>query len=333
MIWLLSCGSPDPLAPWPEDPAELVQVCEAERIEALATTCRVQAAAVLGREGRAEEGDAQCRRIPDGIWREECSFRLGEELAAGGWLVEGLAHCVQAGQFSRNCITHAVWRAPGGMLDMSQPVEGIEGDFKEMLQAADAALRDTDRNTRNEALAALSAKIGYSAYVGSGSADPAPSKLGRELGVSLRTGYAVEAARLLAIQGSFSPEAVQKAWKNGEGIHGEADSRSQQIGRYRTPRIAPQEEGIPRAFCFGGGSRLVGETQEEDLAIAALEAAFWLEDWPAEGFSEHLGSPSVRIRCTAAGLLAAATGKEGTEEWKASTGLEHPCVTWHLQRN
>ena len=87
------------------------------------------------------------------------------------------------------------------------------------------------------------------------------------------------------------------------------------------------EEGLARAFSFGGGSRLVGADPEEDIAIASLEAAFWLEQWPAEGFTGYLGASSARVRCTAAGLLAASGGTEGL----AVPEGQHDCVEWHLR--
>ena len=114
------------------------------------------------------------------------------------------------------------------------------------------------------------------------------------------------------------------------------------MGRYAQRVVAPGERGTPFAPTYGGGARLIGETPEEDMTIAALEALFWLESTSSEAFLPWVDDPRSRVRWTAARLCRlappqtvdlpsildgiATTHTDETVRWHARNGLENR--TW-----
>ena len=85
------------------------------------------------------------------------------------------------------------------------------------------------------------------------------------------------------------------------------------MGRYITPMFTQIEEQNVADWTplFGGGVRLIGETPEEDLVIAALEALFWLPHTSAESFLPWINDHRERVRWTAARLARATPAENG----------------------
>lgn len=294
----------DALTPWPEDPHTLWKRCALETFEELAITCRVQAAANFGAAGNTKAAQEVCAEVPEGTWREECHFRAGEELGHAGLAVEGLKHCTQAGWFGRNCLTHTAWRLPRDpTVHPGLPAARIAATYAELDERVVQALDGAGDGIAGEGRDIMRARFGFNTYVGSGQTNPDPARLPDPLGPAMRTGFAIETARLLGPDASV--EAILAVWSGVEPpLKASAVDDTQLNGRYGMPLIAPQEHGVPHIPVFGGGLRPIGETPDEDLTIAALEGMFWLESTTAETFLPWVDDPRKRVRRTAARLLS-----------------------------
>ncbi|MDP6935726.1 MAG: hypothetical protein QGG40_22590, partial [Myxococcota bacterium] len=298
--WLTGCqGDPvvNPvdaaLAPWPREIGALLERCDAEPFPELALTCRVQAAANLAQQGRTTEVEDVCAAVDEGTWREECHFRAGEELARAGRPGPAISHCVRAGWFARNCLTHATWRLPRDSgLTPNTPVKAVEAAGAEWLSLVEQALAGAPDGLEGEGRDQLISRFGYNLYVGSGSAEPGPAHQQGVLGPAIRTGFGIEAARLLE---NPSVDAILEIWSGDrQPPTGPTLAEKERIGRYHQPILSPHEAGLPHQPVYGGGIRLVGQDAEEDVTIAALEGLFWLPDTPADAFLPWVDDPRPR---------------------------------------
>ena len=346
ILLLLGCTSdgPDPLQaamePWPEDPEALLTLCAQQAFAELAITCTVQAAARLGQQGDAARAQEVCEALPAGLWQAECHFRAGEELGRAGHTVAGLRHCVQADRFGRNCLTHAAWRLPRDpALTSDADASVIAAAWDELSAQVQAVLAGAEDGLEGEGLDLIQARFGYNLYVGSGVADPAPARLPYPLGGALRTGFAIEAARLLSSSGPPAVEDILAVWSGqSPPPRGAALPEHARLGRYHTPILSPYEEGAPHLPVYGGGLRLSSADGDEDIAIAALEALYWLPDTRADAIAPWVDDPRPAVRRTAARLLRltssdvfdmealltklAAEHDDAGVRWHATDGLE-----------
>lgn len=336
-ILLLACDDGDPaalaLAPWPRELPALIAACDRETFPELATTCRVQAAALAAASGDSAAADALCAAVPPGTWQEECHFRAGEELGRAGQTLSALRHCRAAGWFGRNCLTHTAWRLPADpALRPSADPETLRAAAEELRSGVEAALAGAGDGLEGEGRDLVLARFGYNLYVGRGETDPDPAHLDDPLGAVLRTGFAIEVVR---IRPGTLPAEVLTIWQRAAPAPtGPALPAGAPFGRYATPILSPGERGLPHVPLYGGGVRLVGETVEEDVIIAALEALFWD---PAQGgavFLSALDDPRPRVRWTAMRLLRAAGLPGGEPEERALfTELRDrspdPELRWH----
>ena len=339
LVVVAGCNSPvqhdpasDALRPWPTETAALLKRCAEEPFEELAITCRVQAAAKLGGAGDSEAAHDVCAAVPEGTWREECHFRAGEELGHAGHAVAGLEHCAKAGWFGRNCLTHTGWRLPRDpQLHPGLPPARIKAAHDELDARVVNALKGAGDGIDGEGRDIIRARFAFNVYVGSGRTDPGPARLPDPLGPALRTGFAIETARLLGDNASV--ETILEVFKGTRPTpSGDALPEAGRLGRYSLPLVAPGEHGTPHVPVFGGGLRPVGATPDEDATIAAIEAMFWLETTPADEFLPWVNDPRPRVRRTAARLI----GRTPPVAIDLTTTLaqlstEHPdeTVRWH----
>lgn len=313
----------------------------------MAITCRVQAAAQFGTQGDAAAAQSTCAQVPEGTWQQECHFRAGEELGAAGHTVDGLTHCAQAGRFSRNCLTHTIWRMPRDpdVTPATAPAD-ITASWSELSAQVNGALANAEEGVLGEGEDVLRAQFGHNLYVGSGQADPGAARM--DVGLStetdgdwrlagaLRTGFALETARLLNQQdGTASVQAIVDIWNQRQAPpQGEPVPDHLRLGRYHTPILSPFESGEPHLPLYGGGLRLAAEDPEEDITIAALEAIYWLPTSPADAFVPWLDDPRPRVRRTAAKLVRLTQGVEvDVEALALSLQDRHndEGVRWHMK--
>ena len=147
----------------------------------------------------------------------------------------------------------------------------------------------------------LRARFGYNLYVGVGRADPGPAQGHDALAVSMRTGFGIEAARLMP---EPAVEGILAVWRKAASPPtGSALPYPERFGRYVQPIVPKHEMQLERARVFGGGTRLVGQTPEEDMIIAALEGMFWSRDTDGAVFLPWVNDSRPRVAWTAARLL------------------------------
>lgn len=316
--WLLlaACGggSADPvtgaLSPVPTDPAAALESCETIAFPEMALPCRVEAAARAASAGNVPLAEEACGRNPEGTWRAECHFRVGEELARRGDAIVALSQCVQAGHYARFCLTHAGWGLPPiPDQDSRLPPETILPRLQDLLGQVDGVLAGAPDGLEGEGRDIFRSRAWYNLYLGTGMADPAPARLAPvDQAPFARGAFALEAVRLLAPAGVPVPgdlvARVAAVWDgslsppSGTPLHARA-----RHGRYNSPIPVPEELAATRIPTYGGGLRLVGGSVEEDLLIATLEALYFRADTPADVFLPWVTDPRERVRWTAARLL------------------------------
>ena len=290
--------------PWEQEPEALLAQCERQPSEDLKTTCWVQAAAVLGRSGQAERATEICQQITSPTWKHECHFRAGEELGRAGQAIPALKHCAAAGHFGRYCLTHTAWNLPRdkSISPETDPAQVLQ-IHRDFMNEIDAALDGAGDGLEGEGHDLLMARFGYNLYVGSGQTNPQPSKLPGELGVVLRTGFAIECARLLDAPDTTTPDSppkhrkssatvedILKIWnEDSPPVQGDELPESQRMGRYTTPLFTQIEEQevsdwtpIRRRGPFGGRNtrRRPHHRRVRSLVLAAthqLRKAFHLD--------------------------------------------------------
>ncbi len=331
-------GAPDPvaraLADWPDSPVALAQACRDEPFAQLQTTCWIQAAAGLAAAGDADAASAVCDGLDAGTWQEECRFRVGEELAAAGVIAAAVASCGQAGWFARRCVTHAAWRMR--IHDPPPPAAGaapLRSALSELLDQVEAGLsRHDDPGVAGEGRDVFLAAWGRAVYRGTGDADPGPARGIDEAAPALRTGWATEAARLLGPALPDDPVGVLlDAWTQGQPIRGAADPDPPPE---RTPPLAlgPHDDGLPHLPLYGGGLRLVGETEDEDALIAILHALYGRAETGPDLYAPGFDDPRPRVRWTAATLALLAAGDDDALRQRLA-GHADPVLRWLADRS
>ncbi len=298
LLW--ACGSGTPTAT-PEPAAD----CALEPFAELQIPCWIGEAEQAAARADPAAADRACSELPQGRWAEECAFRVGEELARSGKVVEGVAFCGRAARYARFCLTHAAWRLrpqPGWV--PSDPAAG--GLPAELIAAAAPGLAGLPPVQRAEGLAALRAGLWHRLYYGQGRADPAAAlAAGSEDGPAARSAFALEAVRLLAPWDQPLPDdlvaRVARAFTGEDPVPvGETLPLDRRVGRYSVgapPLELSEWDTVPT---FGGGTRLVAPVPLDDLAVATTEALFFRETTPAEAFYPLLEDPRGPVRWTAA---------------------------------
>lgn len=312
---LIACGGD---APPPElralPPGAGPEVCAAEPFEQLRVACLVEAGARAGREGDSARAQAACDAVPEGTWRDECRFRAGEELGRAGDVAAAMASCAEAGRFARFCVTHAGWGVPPGTPGTAAAWAAAAAPLPEELRA--------------EAEDILRARWWYLRYVGTGEADPEPARAAPpDEAPHARGAWAIEAVRLL--DGDVAMARV--AWRSSTIPRGPSLPPERRLGRYDAPFRIPGEEALPKVRTFGGGARLVGETPDEDLDIALLEALYFREA-TADGaaFRPWIDDPRPRVRYTALKLYRVLPSDDVEATLRAMADDPDPVVAAHV---
>ncbi len=301
LLWaILACGEATAPAL-----VESKEGCAALPHTELQVPCWITQAEQAAENGDVVLADEACRQVPTGRWAEECAFRVGEELARAGRVVEGVAFCARAQQYARYCLTHVAWRlTPDPQWDPSNPATS---DLPGILVGqAGSALSGLPDSLRQEGLADLRAGLWYRMYYGHGNADPAAARAATgEDGPPARGAWALEAMRLLAPWDAPLPadlwDQLHAAWEGSAEVpRGEPLPRERRVGRY-SPGVPPAELGSVRGQpTFGGGVRLVAADPVTDLRVAAIDAFFFRETTPAEAFLAWLEDPAPEVRWMAA---------------------------------
>ena len=317
LLLALACGADEPSVNVAQealavDPAQLSD-CEAIEFAELRTTCQVASAAHSAAMGDDQGAWDACMTIEEGLWREECHFRAGEELGRAGRVIKALSHCVRAGQFSRNCVTHAGWGLPP-----TRSLDPLSEDaLEEMMtlqQKVAQVLNEGRPGVAGEGMDVVLSRAWFNLYYGTGVTDPGVAREAPgDHAAHARTAFALEAVRQVAPWESPAPantvQQVVDIWRGKKKAPTAAPLGERRLGRYVTPIVPEDVRDIPHVATFGGGFRMVGASPEEDVVIAALEALFFRETTQAEAFVPFLKDRRDRVRWTAGKLFALASGQ------------------------
>jgi hypothetical protein len=312
-----SCGSSTPDDPVAaalsaplEDPASALASCAHNPFPELAITCRVQVAAAAASRNDEKTAEKACSAIRDSTWNQECHFRVGEELARQGESFTALRQCARAGRFGRFCLTHAGWHLPpDDGIDSRLPVPAVLEHNRALLDQVGQALVGATDGLEGEGRDIFRSRTWYNVYVGTGVANPAPARAAPDDQAPFARGaWALEAARLLFPDDQPLPgDAVSRMEDVYRGEApvptGPALPVSERLGRYHSQVPAPAELSAARIPTYGGGMRLVGSTESEDVTIACLEGLFFRDSTPADAFLPFVSDTRDRVRWTAARLL------------------------------
>lgn len=263
---------------------DMLAACEAEPIPELAWGCRIEAAAAAGREGDGGLADQICRPLQHPVWKDECHFRAGEELGRAGHTAQSLDQCGQSAKYGRFCLTHAGWGMPPDTTrDAQQWVTHAQTALPEPLQ--------------DEAADILRARWWFNRYVGTGRADPLAAQTALpEEAAHARGAWAIEVMRLTG--GDI--KLARAVWAGTVGPpRGEALPVERRVGRYDIGLPIPGEQALPRVRTFADARRLVGQSVDEDLTIAFLEAIYFNGTPSGDAFRPWLDDPLPRVRYTA----------------------------------
>jgi len=303
LMALWACGAESPVDPAGDGlraGGSLAACAEVAFVE-LAIPCRVGVAAEAGKAGDVALADEACALVPEGLWREECHFRAGEELGKAGHTDRALRFCARAGDFARNCVTHAAWGLPPEPgLSPADPTRALAA-LDEQLNIYTAGLNGAAPGVQGEGVDILLSRAWFNLYVGSGSADPAAARGAEgEHGPHARTAWALEFVRLAKLPPDQAVPAALAAWRGESPTPtGAALPPGPRVGRHTSPIVAEGVRAQRHAATFGGGVRLVGENIEEDLTVAVIEALFFLEGTPPEAFVPSQDDPRLTVRLTA----------------------------------
>lgn len=318
-VLVIACAAPGPapsLSALPSgSPAQVLAACEREPYPQLAIGCRVEAAAQAADAGDLTTVTAACGAVPEGRWRDECHFRAGEQLGKAGRTDDALSQCAGAGGFGRFCLTHAGWGLPP--TDARTPEE-----------LAQLARRQIPGELGERAADVLRSRAWFNRFVGTGTADPAIAKSAAgDDAAPAHTGWAIEAVR---ISGGF--DAAKASWAAGEALRGSVLGLRDRVGRYESFPDFPGEESLPHVLTFADASRFVGETVDEDVDIALIEAVYFnLTPGPEAGaaFSRWLDDPRKRVRYTALRRYRSLPSAGVQDRLQALTNDPDPIVQAH----
>ena len=319
LLLALSCGpleevgAPDIAARSLSQRDESLADCDSHEFPEMRSICLVRVGAAAAGVGDEQGANEACAAMPEGKWLDECHFRVGEELAKVNRIESSLKHCIQAGDYSRNCITHAAWGMP--------PFEGVTASSESALSTLYAfeslcreSLSEGPQGVMGEGLDTLLSRGWFNLYLGTGDANPSPAREATgDHAPHANIAWALETVRLISIAEGGLPDNIVgrlgRIWSGDDPPPPSAPMSGQRVGRYSAPIVPDAVRRVPHAQTFGGGARLVGETLEDDLIIAALEAVFYREESGPEPFEPYLNHPSDRVRWTAAKLFSLIVGQ------------------------
>jgi len=254
-------------------------------------------------DGRKEETWEACASIERELWRDECHFLVAETLSRKGMVAEAFDHCVMTGSFASNCFNHAVWITRPLARTASPSDAGAADGIERTITKIALAARNPHTPEFQFGLDMLRTSSWFELYYGSGLADPTAAR--NTSGTSRldgRSAFAWEAVRLLDADVAIADRiaTVLAVWQGRKpALRGPPIPFRCWEGRNTVRREVLKQSRGPMAHTPHDGLRLVGESEEEDLAIATMEAAFFDIKTSAGTFTVQLSDPSPRIRLTA----------------------------------
>lgn len=261
-------------------------------------------------ERSAQHSAALCRGIDDGIWQEECFFRVAERaiLAGDQAFASTMGLCLEAGRFESNCRDHVrntlTWHVPsvdaGNLYSWQERARGVEAMIGQMSQESPEFGRYLEEvywaEVMEKAYSSTEVVLGFPEGVLPAVASP-----------HVR---AAAAARMMTMDETVSwallewVEALTQALATARDF----DDITMQDGRRTPPRVvdlwAGQGADVDTTVVYRSGSRrLVASDARSDLAICVLEAAARAQPVRTALLKEGQQHDAVVVRRTAQRLL------------------------------
>jgi hypothetical protein len=252
-FWLLACGGEEPMTvaqqALVDDASELAD-CDRALFTEMATTCRVVRAIESAASGDVDAAGLACGAVRDALWKDECHFRVAEELGRLGRIQVALRHCAESGDFAYDCVTQTAWRYPRWEARVRVYIEGGEAEDEGLVgprsEEAPRLLADFEKEVRlaisgldeelqKGAMDQLISAAWFNVYFGSGVADPALARSATGAHAApARTAFALEAVRLVVGKGGQAADQVaaevRRIWEGDQRpMEGEPHSPRQSI--------------------------------------------------------------------------------------------------------
>lgn len=274
-------------------------------------SCLTQDAVANTLQGRAERGARSCKAIDKSPWREECFFNIAEaalERNRSAGYVDATNLCLNAGDFTANCIAHLSLVMAGSA---PSSTEADPGKWVAILESA--RVIEGAWATRDPAFGALLvdrywADVAASAFAGS-------TAVTGDLYRVLPSGAwphvrAAAALRLVALD--WDESRTLDAWL--ALLRGALDTRSvaaeakKQAVRFldvpdRWASDQPGDDLIPAIFYMGTSRRTTVADVDEDLTLCLLEALGRREPPPTALLEAAARDPRPAVAWTASRLL------------------------------
>lgn len=258
----------------------------------------------------AQHSAALCKGIDDGIWQEECFFRVAERaiLVGDQAFASTMGLCLEAGRFESNCRDHVrntlTWHVPsvdaGNLHSWQERARVVDAMIKQVSQEAPEFGRYIEEvywaEVMEKAYSSTEVVLGFPA-------DLLPAAAHSHVRASA-------AARLMIAEPAPSRglsewvEALEVALATTRDF----DDITMLDGRRTPPRVADLWEeraaDVSGTVVYRSGSRrLVASDARVDLAICVLEAAARTQPVHAALLAEGLEHASPRVHQTAQRLL------------------------------
>jgi len=273
-------------------------------------SCLQDHALRLVQEDSAQQSAALCQQIEDGIWREECFFRVAERAILSGdqAFASTMGLCLEAGRFESNCRDHVrntlTWHVPsvdaGNLYSWQERARGVEAMTQQVSQESPEFGRYIEEvywaEVMEKAYASTEVVIGFPAGV-------LPAAAGSHARASA-------AARMMTMDAGLSRTLAEwvEALTVALAASRDFDDITMQDGRRTPPRVvdlwAGQGADAEATVVYRSGSRrLIASDVRVDLAICVLEAAARTKPVQAALLEEGLEHDDPLVQQTARRLL------------------------------
>jgi hypothetical protein len=313
---------PDPVAQALAEGADLA-ACGSMSFPEAADICRLDLAVRSSRAQDPVGGVAACAAVQDALWHEECFFRIAEVLGRQVGLIVALQSCAQAGRFSSFCFIHAAWwgRTYPELAPTTDPTLATAIDrYMAPIEAVEAPVANP---YWGDAIQMVRVATWFAGYYGTGMADPTAARAAPTSDKpAARSAFAWEATRLISAAEGWDalPAKVEAVWEGRRapptGAIMEPDCWQ---GRIPDVTHVSALDDVPRSHTVHGGQRLKATAEQEDLAIATLEAMFFHADAPVDGWTPWLDHTALTLRATAARLGVMSGGQDEAWQHRLST--------------
>jgi hypothetical protein len=274
-------------------------------------SCLTQDAVANTLQGRAERGSRSCKAIDKSPWREECFFNIAEaalERNRSAGYVDAINLCLDAGDFTANCIAHLSLVMAGSAPSSTESDPAKWVSILEAARVIEGAWASRDAEFGLLLVDRFWADVAAAAFAGS-------KAVTGDLFRVLPSGAwphvrAAAALRLVALD--WDEGRTLDAWlallRAAMEVKSTAVEPKRQAVRFldvpdRWAKDLPGDELIPAIFYMGTSRRTTVADTDEDLTLCLLEALGRREPLPTALLEAASADPRPAVAWTAKRLL------------------------------